>query len=128
MLSIYELQFLMKTTKNLKSLRLRVCRKSEEHGCFHEADPDSDKRPDQSLNAPGLHGRKLILDASITCPYPNCGARLSRTNAVFPLRQANSVYKKKVDKYGDIAIRNRIDFLPLIAESTGRLHPQMTNF
>jgi hypothetical protein len=101
----------------------------EEHGCFHEADPDSDKRPDLSLyNAPGLHGRKLVLDASITCPYPSRGARLSRTNALLPLRQANSVYKRKVDKYGDIAFRNRIEFLPLIAESTGRLHPQMTNF
>ena len=92
-------------------------------------DPESNKRPDLSLlNVPGYNGVKLVVDVSITCPHPLRGPGLSRAQADKPLRRANQIFDDKTRKYEEIARRNRIEFLPLIVESTGRLHPKLIEF
>ena len=69
-----------------------------------------------------------MVDVSITCPHPLRGPNLSRAQADKPLRRANQIFDDKIRKYEEIARRNRIEFLPLIVESTGRLHPKVIEF
>lgn len=106
-----------------------IMTKKEEFRCFQEADPESGKRPDLSFaNAPGKH-RKLVTDLRVTCPYPS-GARsvLSVTAARREGRAAQQAYAAKMRCYDELASQNNLEFLPMIIESTGRIHPHLINF
>ena len=106
-----------------------IMTKKEEFRCFQEADPNSDKRPDLSFaNAPGRN-RKLVTDLRITCPYP-CGPTsvLSVAAANREGRAANQAFAAKMRVYEDLSRQNNLEFLPMIIESTGRMHPQLIKF
>jgi hypothetical protein len=99
----------------------------EQHGCFKETNPDSNLRPDLSFrNAPNLHDKALVGDISICCPYPS--GNLSRRAALMALRASKTMFNVKNTKYRELALSNNLEFIPLIIESTGRLHPTFESF
>jgi hypothetical protein len=59
---------------------------------------------------------------------PVSSKALSRTSALQEFRAANSAYSKKQLSYRDIASANNFDFVPLIFESTGKIHPETVGF
>ena len=101
----------------------------EEIGCFREACPESNKRPDISVfNMPNVH-RKLILDVSVTSPVVNQSTReISRAQALTKERIAKQRFNAKITKYQAISTANNLEFLPIIIESTGGLHSKAADF
>ena len=94
----------------------------EEVGCFRGVAPDNNRRPDLSIFNLPTHTRKVICDVSITCPVPVVGeGNLSRNSAARVGRAAEKAKRAKVSKYGELAARSQLEFLPLIFESTGRM-------
>jgi hypothetical protein len=113
----------------------------EELGCFKEADPLNGKKPDISVIHPlpsddlvDSQGRipKLILDIQITSPVPGSqgGVFLTMTKNVANQEnhEANRAFNSKNRKYGEIAKENGLSFLPIIFETTGRIHPKSLEF
>ncbi len=71
----------------------------EEQGCFQEAYPDNNKRPDISLLNLNPH-KKIVCDISVAHPYPIPGANtLTRVQALQPLRAANNTFQRKINTY-----------------------------
>ena len=67
----------------------------EEQGCFQEAYPDNNKRPDISLLNLNPHN-KIVCDISVA-PYPVTGANtLTRLQALQPFRAANNTFQRKI--------------------------------
>ena len=98
---------------------------TEERDAFRGDDPTNGKRPDLSaFNLPKLAG-KQALDIQITSPIPSGSGHdsLSESQAGKPLRAATKAFQKKQSVYQKICDNNAIGFLPIIFESTGRLHP-----
>jgi hypothetical protein len=103
--------------------------RTEEVGCFKEINPDDGKRPDISfLNAPTNAGRKLITDIKVTAPTTYSVVSLTRNVASKPLHMANKAFSEKNNKYSQCASDNNLDFLPLIFESSGRIHTAADKF
>lgn len=114
----------------------------EELSCFKEADPDNGKRPDISvLSAPFAQdlvveadGRipKLILDVQVTNVLKGTqdGVLEFMTSymASKPNNMANKAFAGKMSKYKRIATDNGLSFLPIIFETTGRIHPRAVKF
>ena len=48
--------------------------------------------------------------------------------ALHEYRAANATYSKKQSSYRNIASANNLDFVPLIFESTGKIHPETVTF
>ncbi len=104
----------------------------EEIGCFKVVTPDNDKRPDLSFrnaaeidSGTEVRDRPLILDVSITDPVPGSTSgqlHISDAAAKVPDRAAEQAFKDKNTKYLQIAHDNGLSFLPIIFESTGRVH------
>jgi hypothetical protein len=88
-----------------------------------QTNPDSNKRPDISILEGTLFKRKTILDVSITCPVREAHPGIRPKGAA-----AAVVYAQKVRKYGDLAEANRLDFNPIIFESTGHVHAEAVRF
>ena len=106
--------------------RASLVTRREELGCFREADPNSNERPDLSvLNFPEM--RKLVIDVQVTCPVPG-DKSLTKAQAATPSRAANAAYQRKKSKYADLCDANNLEFLPFIIESTGRLHGEADKF
>ena len=106
-----------------------IMTKREEFRCFQEAVPDSEKQPDLSfINAPGKHV-KVVADLRLTCPYPT-GARSSLPLAAAHRegRAAQQAYSAKLRSYDELARQNGLEFLPMIIETTGRIHPNLVKF
>ena len=82
--------------------------KKEEFRCLQEADPDSGKRPDLSF--------ALILQE----PEVTAARREGRA--------AQQAYAAKMRCYDELASQNNLEFLPMIIESTGRIHLHLINF
>jgi hypothetical protein len=120
------LKFLVKDMCNFAGFVTRV----EETRCFQEAYPNTKLRPDLSVyNYPIYPQRKMILDVSVTHPVPIISARvLSKNQALQPCRAANLCFNRKVKKYGAISEANNLEFLPLISETTGKMHPKTETF
>ena len=59
----------------------------------------------------------MILDVSITCPVREAIPNIRPKGAA-----ADLVYATKVRKYSGLAQANRLDFKPIIFESTGHVH------
>jgi hypothetical protein len=53
---------------------------------------------------------------------------LSLISALQEYRAANAAYAKKQNSYKDISSSNGLDFIALIFESTGRIHPETVRF
>jgi hypothetical protein len=103
-----------------------VLTRREARRCFQADASDSQRRPDLLLyNAP-KHNRPVVVDLMITGPVSS--KALSRTSALQEFRAANSAYSKKQLSYRDIASANNFDFVPLIFESTGKIHPETVGF
>jgi len=86
---------------------------------------DDGKRPDITIhNAPG-HLRKVILDLTITCPFPTGRkSKLSIANALIPFRAGKLAATKKRTKYNRIAEENNLTFFPIVLESSGAFLPE----
>ena len=98
----------------------------EEQQCFQDAFPDSQRRPDLSiLNAPGRQ-QKVVADLMVTGPVGR--QQLSRAQAVQECRAANKAYSDKCRSYGELARANNLEFVALIFESTGKIHPNTVRF
>jgi hypothetical protein len=125
-----------KTHDSLKMVIKDLCNfagfvtRVEEPRCFQEADPDCNLRPDLSIyNFPNHPRRKLILDVSVTHPVPIISSRvLSRNEASQPCRAANLCFNRKNNKYSAVSEANDLEFLPLIFETTGKMHPKTETF
>jgi hypothetical protein len=108
--------------------------KIEERGCFAATDPSSQMRPDISVRNPPDGGSELLLDVCVTSPLPGVGngnlsnSSLNLTAAVDVGRAARTKFNNKNIKYKAIAEANQLTFLPIIFESTGRLHPESLQF
>jgi len=98
----------------------------EEQKCFQEAFPDSMRRPDLSFtNAPKRH-RKVVADLMVTGPV---GTQvLSTTMALKEYRAADKAYADKCRSYKEPASANNLEFVALIFESTGKIHPETVKF
>jgi len=100
--------------------------------CFKTTDPNSNKRPDLSIdNAQELDSgedrtRRLILDFSLTGPLPGSrsGVLKNPPSAGVQDRAADKAFAKKNSDYYDLADQNNLSFLPFIMETTGRIHPR----
>ena len=54
--------------------------------------------------------------------------QLSRAQAVQECRAANKAYSDKCRIYGELARANNLEFVALIFESTGKIHPNTVRF
>ena len=121
----------MKTiaTFYLETVRLRQMEIDVEIGierCFQADASESQRRPDLLLyNAP-KHHRPAVLDLMITGPVSS--RVLSRASALQEYRAANAAHSKKMTSYQHIASSNNLDFVPLIFESSGKIHPETISF
>ena len=97
---------------------------TEEKNLFRETDPDDAKRTDISaLNLPGRTAKQL-LDIRITSCIPSIYPEsLTLKQAKIPLRAANSSFKEKMKKYEKRAKDIGLGFIPIVFETTGRMHP-----
>jgi hypothetical protein len=94
----------------------------EEQGCFQEAYPENNKRPDISLLNLNPH-KKIVCDISVAHPYPITGVNtLTRAQALQPFRAANNTLQRKINTYQPLCDANNLELRPLIFESTGKLH------
>jgi hypothetical protein len=122
------IKYVIKNLCNYSGFVTRI----EEIRCFQEAVPNSNLRPDISIyNYPVQPNsrKKLILDVSVTHPTLITSNRtLSRNEALQPCRAANLCYARKQTKYMDISIANNLEFLPIIFETTGKIHPKTECF
>lgn len=124
------MKFVIKDICNFAGLVTRI----EEVRCFQEADPECNLRPDVSIfnfpyNNTALQGRKMILDVAVTHPIPILSNKsLSRNEALQPNRAANLYFQKKEIKYLTLSKANNLEFLPIIFENTGRMHPKTESF
>jgi hypothetical protein len=120
----------------------------EEKGVYQTAAPDCNMRPDlicrnmpQSTNggrvslpfeadAPDGRISQLVTDTSIVHPLPgpNAVIQLSLENALKPGRAAKLAFSGKISKHGDICHQNGLKFLPIIIETSGKMHPKTSIF
>ena len=66
---------------------------------------------------------KSLIHASCS-DYYHSKKVLSKNHALQSCRAANMCFKRKVKKYGAISEANNLEFLPLIFETTGKMHPK----
>jgi hypothetical protein len=103
-----------------------VMTRREARRCFQQDDSDSQRRPDILIyNAP-KHNQVVVADLMITGPVST--KALSANAALQEYRAANAAYSKKQSSYRNIASANNLDFVPLIFESTGKIHPETVTF
>ena len=71
----------------------------------------------------------MIIDVAATHPVSIQGNKtLSRNEALQPCRAANKYYQIKNHNYLTLSQANNLEFLPLIFENTGRMHPKTESF
>ena len=106
-----------------------IMTRHEEIGCFREAFPDNNQKPDLSVfNMPNLD-KKLVLDIAVASPVDSQVSRqISRRVALNKERRAKSRFNEKVTKYQEVSTANNLEFLPIIIESTGGLHHKALEF
>jgi len=94
----------------------------EEQHAFAGNNPDTNRRPDlTAFNLPTTN-RPQVLDVQLTSPCPPNGGALTMAQAQVPLRAANKAAVNKERKYRAVAPANNLGFIPLIFETTGRMH------
>jgi len=103
-----------------------VMTRREARRCFQTDLSSSERRPDLLLFNVPRHHQPVVADLMITGPV---GTRaLSLISALQEYRAANAAYAKKQNSYKDISSSNGLDFIALIFESTGRIHPETVRF
>jgi len=99
----------------------------EETRAFQEAFPDCNLRPDMSIY--NYHYHKVVADVSVTHPIPiSSSTVLSRNAALQPCRAAEKARRRKIAKYSTVSDANNLEFLPIIFETTGKMHPETEIF
>ena len=75
---------------------------------------------------------RLLLDVAVTSPLEGANTGTleipSREDALVACRQAGKMFASKVRKYEGRGMPAGFSFLPIIFESTGRLHPDSLIF
>ena len=106
-----------------------IMTRHEEIGCFREAFPDNNLRPDLSVfNMPNMD-TKLVLDVAVASPVESeCPRQISKRTALNQERRAQTRFNEKVAKYQAVCTANNLEFLPIIIESTGGLHHKALAF
>ena len=90
---------------------------------------DKKKKPDIMLNFNDGSRRKIAIDVSQTCPIPiNNQHLLTYEEASIIGRASNERYNEKLDKYSLISNACGVKFIPIIFETTGRLHEDSLKF
>ena len=85
---------------------------------FTEASVDrNNQRPDILLRNPRGFGRQLIIDVAVTAIEGQ-----SRTSDDLPDRPLRARYEQEMAKYGQIAARNNLHFVPVVFSHTGQTH------
>ena len=108
----------------------------EERDCFKNTNPFNNRRPDVSIMNPlqkhTSGDNKLLLDAEVTNPVPGSKSGKQGALTMGKARQegskAEEAFKGKNKEYLEIATANGLSFLPIIFESTGRVHPKAMEF
>ena len=97
---------------------------TEPKNLFRSTDPEDGKRVDISaLNLPGKTVKQL-LDVRITSCIPSINPEsLTIAKAKIPLRAANKSFDEKMRKYEQAATAIGLGFIPIVFETTGRMHP-----
>ena len=101
-------------------LRTRV----EETHVFNGTDPNTNKRPDISIQAGQVDARKTIVDVSITAPIQKALRGIIQAKG----KQVQKVYNDKVNKYQQKADQNNLYLVPLVMYSTGSMHKTSLEF
>ena len=104
-------------------LRFNGLRTRMEETQVFQMGPETNKRPDISILEGTLFQKKTILDVSITCPVREAIPGIRPKGAA-----ADLMYSTKVRKYSGLAQANRLDFKPIIFESTGHVHEEAVRF
>jgi hypothetical protein len=124
---------LHKTHDSLKLVLKELCSfaglytRIEETRAFQEAFPDCNLRPDMSIY--NYHYHKVVADVSVTHPIPiSSSTVLSRNAALQPCRAAEKARRRKIAKYSTVSDANNLEFLPIIFETTGKMHPETEIF
>jgi hypothetical protein len=114
--------------------------KKEEGGLFHDLDPDDNHKPDISIVNPppgSCSTAPLLLDISITSPLTGVQAGIY---SFIPLQAATKAGKAameraqcKDNKYRPLCRPNelgqaRYSFIPIVYETTGRMHKKLKTF
>jgi hypothetical protein len=101
---------------------------NEEQDCFKTIDPNDNKRPDISILNSNILGysQKLILDISVTSPFMGTETgniqSVSLVKAKTVERAAKIRFQQKQQKYNLCSSLHFLDFLPIVFETSGRLH------
>jgi hypothetical protein len=103
-----------------------VMTRREARRCFQTDLSSSERRPDLLLFNVPRHHQPVVADLMITGPVGT--KALSLISALQEYRAANAAYGKKQTSYKDIASTNSLDFVALIFESTGKIHPETVRF
>jgi len=119
------IKYIFKDMCNYAGLMTRL----EEQRCFQTAFADNNQRPDLSIFNFPKSKKKVIIDIALAHPVPILGNKvLSRNQAEQPYRAANAKFAAKERKYFNVADANNLEFLPIIFETTGKMHPKTTTF
>jgi len=111
--------------------------KVEPHGCFNTiesigryTDKEMNTRPDV-LIFKAISGRHdVIVDTSITSPTTITSVSRTMTieESIIPDRAGGVLYKKKNDKYYQIAKDNHLELKTFLFETTGRIYHKSMDF
>ena len=118
------LKLVLKELSSFAGLYTRI----EENRAFQEAFPNCNLRPDLSIY--NLLPIKVVADISLTHPFPvnSSTNKLSRKAALKSCRAAETALKRKNTKYLPVSTASNLEFLALIFETTGKMHPQTEKF
>ena len=103
-----------------------ILSRREARRCFQADASESQRRPDLLLYNVPKHDKPVVVDLMITGPVST--KALSRSAALQEFRAAELAYSRKQASYREIAPANNFDFVPVIFESTGNIHPETVKF
>ena len=131
--------FVIKTHNNLSSCLVGIIKaagkrtKLEEHAAFVEADPESLKRPDitvEEVSFPMVGQQQqntILMDVNVTQPTKK-DSKLSLAQATKINRALDISISIKNKKYVELSTLCGLNFLPAVFESTGRMSPDLLRF
>jgi len=99
------------------------------HAGDNFSDKDKKKKPDIILNFNDGSRRKIAIDISQTCPVPITNQHLlTLEEANIVSKAASERYNEKIIKYSPISSACGLTLVPIIFETTGRIHEDSLKF
>ena len=96
--------------------------RKEDRNAFLSLDPDDHRRPDLTAhNLPG-YNRPQFFDATISSAVPPNGGILSMNDAKKNFRAGSAAFNRKMHYYNNDANTVGFGFIPLVFESSGKMH------